>query len=513
MKTGDILYIPEIPKMLGKLEPGNEKAIDIFINLLNFYSQKDTLSLTDDPTTLTEYTIELMFQVNYLGDVGYGSNKAFDSLYNLLGLYKNELIINSTFMAMSKINFEKTKCIINQLLNRSEIESKRLFWSNILGSIDSDSWKVIDILEELLKSNEDNIVNGAINSLRTICPKMPEKMQYSSVIKSLANLIERELIEDSGFLYIEDIISCLGEIGVKNKDAIDPLMQILNKSDSEIVCCEAAENLWKIGADISILIDYLNDIMRNSKSDENRFIAALKLILINPNNPEAIDVVMNLLCEIMDYGDFWYDEYLKNIRETEVLQNIVKKLRESGMNQEYKLGSSNYEFSSVIEHCSQILSYPDFYKAWNPKLSTIQTLEKQFTNTHLQFTATDKTYPIFINAQTLEDETDTIAISQEICNQIYLTIFPDAEIPEVSNAPQLKRIIPQIKIQLQTQKLALILNNCQPNQELITFCLKLTDVLHIALITNHEIEAPLRGFPPNQPNLLSAIQSWIDEIE
>ncbi|WP_442949789.1 NACHT C-terminal alpha/beta 1 domain-containing protein [Nostoc sp.] len=27
------------------------------------------------------------------------------------------------------------------------------------------------------------------------------------------------------------------------------------------------------------------------------------------------------------------------------------------------------------------------------------------------------------------------------------------------------------------------------------------------------LDAPLRGFPPNQPNLLNAIQSWINEIE
>jgi hypothetical protein len=56
-------------------------------------------------------------------------------------------------------------------------------------------------------------------------------------------------------------------------------------------------------------------------------------------------------------------------------------------------------------------------------------------------------------------------------------------------------------------------DKCEPNQEQVTFCRKLSDVLHIAWITNQPIEPPLKGFLPNQPNLFSAIQSWIDEID
>jgi len=145
---------------------------------------------------------------------------------------------------------------------------------------------------------------------------------------------------------------------------------------------------------------------------------------------------------------------------------------------------------------------------------TVQALNNQFTDIASQLQSTDKTYCIVINAQALEGETDTSAIAQELCNQIYLTAFPDEpEIPEVSNAPQLKRLIPKIKKQLQKQNLALILDKCELNQAQVTFCRKLSDVLHIAWITNQPLEPPLRGFLPNQPNLLSAIQSWIDEID
>lgn len=150
---------------------------------------------------------------------------------------------------------------------------------------------------------------------------------------------------------------------------------------------------------------------------------------------------------------------------------------------------------------------------------SIQNLENQFTNIGSQLQSTIKTYPLIINAQALEDETDTSAIAQGLCNRIYRKVFSDKEIkPKINNAFQLEiiienQIIPQIKQQLQKQYIALILEECKPNQVLITFCRKLTDVLHIAFITDQALDAPLRSFPPNQPNLLNAIQSWINEIE
>jgi hypothetical protein len=119
------------------------------------------------------------------------------------------------------------------------------------------------------------------------------------------------------------------------------------------------------------------------------------------------------------------------------------------------------------------MSYLDFYQAWHGDSPPVQLLENQFTDIASQLQPTAKTYPITINAQALEGETDTSAIAQELCNQIYLNAFPDElEIPEVSNAPQLKRLIPKIKKQLQKQNLALIVDKCEPNQEQVTFCPK-----------------------------------------
>jgi hypothetical protein len=104
---------------------------------------------------------------------------------------------------------------------------------------------------------------------------------------------------------------------------------------------------------------------------------------------------------------------------------------------------------------------------------------------------------------------DTAEIAQELCNQIFLKLSPN-EIPAVTNAPQLKRHL--IPVRQQTPNLALIFHNGAPEPTLLRFCRQIADILPIAWITDSPLEAPLRGFPPQQTNLLSAIQTWLEEI-
>ena len=205
---------------------------------------------------------------------------------------------------------------------------------------------------------------------------------------------------------------------------------------------------------------------------------------------------------------------LRSILTQDLIMKIITDFKMKLSSEIYETNFELYhEFYQLAWYCARNIAYPDFFKAWHYESSLIQTFKSQFTNIRLQFKATEKTFPILINAYALENETDTSAISQEIWNQIYLEALSDVEPLEVNNAPQLKRLILRFKNQLKTQKLAIIIENCQPNQELVAFCRKITDVVSIAWITDEPLEAPLRGFPPNQPNLSSAIQSWINEIE
>lgn len=145
----------------------------------------------------------------------------------------------------------------------------------------------------------------------------------------------------------------------------------------------------------------------------------------------------------------------------------------------------------------------------------IQSLENQITNIFTQLQPTAQTSPLPLNIQSLIDEIDTSTICQEICTQIYSLALPDADIPSANNFAQLKRHILTAKRQLQKPHLLLILHQCEPHPTLLTCCRKIADAnlgLHIAWITDTPLDSPLRGFPPQQPHLLSALQTWINEL-
>ena len=151
--------------------------------------------------------------------------------------------------------------------------------------------------------------------------------------------------------------------------------------------------------------------------------------------------------------------------------------------------------------------------AWST-FPAVPVLENQLIDIANQLQPTNKTYPIAIDPQTLKLETKTSAIAQKLCTKIYRKAGY-SDIPTVNDTAQLQQYIPRIQVHLQKPSLALILHRCEPNEHLINFCYSLADEdigLYISLITSQPVEPPLKSFLPNQDNLLSAIQSWINEI-
>jgi transcriptional regulator with XRE-family HTH domain/GTPase SAR1 family protein len=288
---------------------------------------------------------------------------------------------------------------------------------------------------------------------------------------------------------------------------INRLIQIFSEDNTEVV---------------NIYIE----INPNFNDENDDFLESLIYILRQTeyyDDLKIVEICVKILKEsrnkttIMAALDYLYDISLYRTSPVDVIQKIVQ-----GLNKKHfhfllnKNCKDRYWYCyEILLNCSSSMTYPEFYRAWHGEASPIQNLETQFTDTHSllsQLQPTEKTHPLTLNLKTLQNETEIIEISQEICNQIYFTACPEnPEIPQINNAPQLKSKIPQIKKHLQTENLALIINNCEPNQEMIKFCNKLTDVLHIAFITEQPLEAPLKGFP-NQSNLLNVIQHWINEI-
>ncbi|WP_292760100.1 NACHT domain-containing protein [Nostoc sp. NOS(2021)] len=348
----------------------------------------------------------------------------------------------------------------------------------------------IDFLREYPES-----INNFINVLRN-CQDV-----------NTSKLIIRLLREVSNENYQLEIVKILKEILNTTKNE-----GIIYEAISDCIAYLAVKELGTIANQNLNAINTLINIISHTNDNEIKIVGIKSLSKIGVGNLDVVNTLINLMKNPNESDNY------RLIRKSllQVMQGRLFAVAVAGLKDNF-IGKDedNDDYSYLLWHCAENMSYPDFYRAWYGESSPLQNLETQFTDIHSilsQLQPTDKTHPLVINLKSLQDETDTSAICQEICNQIYLTAFTEnSEIPEVNNAPQLKRIIPQIKKQLQTQNIALIINNCKPNQIIITFCDKLRDVLHIAFITDQPLDPPLKGFPPNQPNLLNAIQSWINE--
>ncbi|WP_434475095.1 NACHT C-terminal alpha/beta 1 domain-containing protein [Limnospira platensis] len=94
---------------------------------------------------------------------------------------------------------------------------------------------------------------------------------------------------------------------------------------------------------------------------------------------------------------------------------------------------------------------------------------------------------------------------------------PDEDPPEPATPAELRRHLKTLKRGNLLPHGAILFGSetvstpTQPTPELMAFCQKLTGVIAVAFLTEEPLEAPLKGFPPNQPNLISAIESWLGE--
>ena len=168
---------------------------------------------------------------------------------------------------------------------------------------------------------------------------------------------------------------------------------------------------------------------------------------------------------------------------------------------------------SLFRDFAKCLDYPEFYQAWYGHPEIAQTLNQQILDLPSQLQPTEKTYPLVINAKSLEKITSENSLSQSLCNKIYKIIFPQiTDIPKVNDPSDLEREIIKIKGQIQKQNLALIFHKGEPKETLVNVCEQLTDEVYYKFITNQTIE---HGFSlqKNPENLVNILQNWINQLD
>ncbi|WP_293278609.1 NACHT domain-containing NTPase [Microcoleus sp. PH2017_31_RDM_U_A] len=321
-----------------------------------------------------------------------------------------------------------------------------------------------------------------------------------------------------------EVVKELAEIGGSNPVAMSGLVELIGTSEDDNTWRSAINSLGKIDKDNSVAISALVDLIGTFQDKNTQRRAAVSLGKICKDNVVAIATLVDLIRNSNDNIARWQaadilGEIIKGKHFVLALSGLKDCLNSEVYENDFNRYKDRYP---IIWACAQNMTYPEFYQAWHTQPTNSPTPDRNHRqNTDIptllkQLQSTDKTFPVPLNIRALEGETDISAIAQELCTQLYQTIFPaDTDIPAIRNAPEFKRLIPQLKNRLQKQHIALILHSCPCEDALSSFTRKLADThmgIHIAWITDTPLELPLTGFAVDGDDLLNAVQSWIGGI-
>ncbi|WP_373535817.1 HEAT repeat domain-containing protein [Microcoleus sp.] len=519
---------------LVKIGKNNPEAIEALVQLIRNCGDKSTLK-----------------QAAYiLGEIGKDNPVGIAALVELIRNCGDEYTRWQAADSLGKIDKDNPVAIaaLAELIRNSDDENTRLRAADSLGEIDKDNPVVIATLAELIpncgneytrwravkslmKIGKDNPVASA--ALAELIPNSYNELtrqaayilgmlgkDHPESIAVLAELIGNSGDEDTWWRAADS----LGEIGKDNPVAIAALVQLIGNSGDRYTRWRAADSLEKIGKDNPLAIAALVELIRNSGDYNTRWQAVESLGKIGKDNPVAIAALVELIRNSRDeYTRRRAADSLGEIMKGKHFAIALSGLKDFLTSEIYENDSNLYKNCyRVIWHCAENMTYPEFHQAWHtqptnspipadnhPHNTDIPTLLKQLQ-------PTDKTCPVPLNIRALEGETDTSPIAQELCTQLYQTIFPaDTDIPAIRNAPEFKRLIPQLKNRLQKQHIALILHSCPCEDALSSFTRKLADSqigIHIAWITDTPLELPLTNLAADGEDLLEAVQNWIAGI-
>ncbi len=381
-----------------------------------------------------------------------------------------------------------------------KIVSQIVQWSFVCFSEDKQEWwSPLDPVEE---------------GSREILKETDRKRAISALV---------ELIRDSGSENTRKHAAIkLGEIDKNHLEAIlldEYPIFFSGHGDTRMI---VADSLGQIGKDIplagtTVLLDACQPSIPTWWQETE------SLRNISQDNPVAIATLVELIGNSCDEATRWQAaDSLRKIMKGKHFAIAVSGLKNCLTSEIYENDSNLYENCyQVIWNCAPNMTYPEFHQAWHTQPTNSPIPDNHRQNTDIptllkQLQPTDKTWVVPLNIRALEGETDTSAIAQELCTQLYQTIFPaDTDILALRNAPEFKRLIPQLKNWLQKQHIALILHSCPCEDALSSFTRKLADThmgIHIAWITDTPLEFPLKGFRVDGENWLEAVQNWIAGI-
>lgn len=544
--------ICEVASLLGEVDIANQIAIDTLLELIPKIENEEigwqainTLEKIDPGNQIVVQEIEKIVSSKKNGD------RFLVDKNSLQALKGNKNIIRSLIQLVDKITDENTlldiitiletigendEDVFNTLIKLIQIKGEEVRWcaGSAIYCLAKGKETEIEPLIQLTRSKDESTRLLAIFLLG-----------YFSKLNKVSSTVVDNAVNDIKNGDIRCLLnSILGKTNKGNDQTIILLIKLINKSKNENIIRLATLGLEAVVNGNEDAIICLINLISDTKSVTTCKQAANSLIKIYTVNPQKS--VINGLVKVLTEKKYAYNcekvcEILLKILHNQSLGLVVKSLSSINFRFSHIANIANIKFEiyetypvgytavhKTLLYCSKNMSYPDFYKAWHHPIftttsklandtlfnyaSTVKSLETQNTNICSQVQATFNTYPLCINAEALAGETDMGAITKGLCNRIFRQALPKEVPPKVDNIFELEREIIALKQRLQKHNLALILNKCEPYPKLERLCRQLADELHIGWVTEAPLEPPLKGFMPNQPNLVSALQSWLKEI-
>ncbi|WP_254563647.1 NACHT domain-containing protein [Oscillatoria sp. HE19RPO] len=343
------------------------------------------------------------------------------------------------------------------------------------------------------------------------------------VITELRAIIENGSDKD----ILIDAAESLGKIDPRNPEAIAGLRQIIRMTDNESTRKMAARSLWEIDPGnpeaIKSEIEVIHIHLPNFDSSDNLDFgkaedipALLKFLCTSENEHEDLYYIEGMILEhILSTQEqyAWVVSALKNCLSDEVYQNGFSRSRSRA-------------FYSILWVCAENLPYPQFHQAWHhPPITPHPEVTEQTPHSGEPSFASPLTWeslqhlPIYcLNADLLANETREGEIALTLSELIWEITCPEEDLPEPATPAELRRHLKSLKRGNLLPYGAILFGGetfstpTKPIPELMAFCQKLTGVIAVAFLTDEPLDPPLKGFPPNQSNLISAIETWLGEI-
>ncbi|MBP0011626.1 MAG: HEAT repeat domain-containing protein [Roseofilum sp. SBFL] len=535
-------------EMLGWIGHGNCKAIKILLSILKVGKRKYRISFSQASETL-----KLIAQNNYY---------AISRLQHIL-THDRECDRHVIAKTLGLIDPQNKLAIaeMTELLEMTENPDERRVIAEDLGEIDPGNAKAICALLSLIRSPRSSVqiffVSDAVSSLVEIANGNQQVIEElcnilennndefirASIVKHLwkidpdhfQSLAVCELVDilkktDHSLLLL-NLPRDLEKIAKGNADAIAVLIEMMVTTDSENIRRGAIHSLGQIAQGHSDAVTTLSNILDCNQDDQTLWQAADSLKMIDPGNSKAIVTLLKLLITSKhqhtpkNAAQSLSNTTLSNTQERGIVSTLQRQINNETYENNSDLFNNCYE---LLWNIAQDLPYPDFYRAWHHldtaphpevadqtpvgKTALTDTLNAQLLDLPNQLHPTPHTTPVCVDIEHLTDYTNKNELAEALSNPIFEQLFPGEIVPEITNRAKLQRQLMNAKQRLPRPHIALILHNGDPQECLLHLCQFLAPTVSIAGITHTPLDAPLRGFPPDRENLVSALQSWLESL-